>query len=229
MVKRLRTLGKNPALAKSVVVIGLGRFGGALAKELVALGREVLGVDADERRVQEYAPFLSHVVKATSTDEEVLRELGVTDFDAAVVAVGSDLEVSILTASLLMQMGVKQVWAKATTESQGRILTQLGVHHVVYPEAEMGKRIAHQVGGDQLDYVEIDEGFVMAKTQAAGAFGGMTLEQLGLRREYGIIVVATSKGDGEFKAATPQTVINAGDFMIVAGPKDRIEAFCKLG
>ena len=229
MVKRLRTLGNKTDLAKSVVVIGLGRFGGALAKELVTLGREVLGVDTDERRVQEHAPMLSHVVKATSTDEEVLRELGVTDFDAAVVAVGSDLEVSILTASILLQMGVKQVWAKATSESHGRILTQLGVHHVVYPEAEMGKRVAHQVGGDQLDYVEIDEGFVMAKTRAADAFNGMTLDQLGLRREYGIIVVATSKGNSEFAAATPQTLIVGGDFMIVAGPKDRIAAFCKLG
>ncbi|MFM5905309.1 MAG: potassium channel family protein [Micrococcales bacterium] len=229
MVKKLRTLGPKTELAKTVVVIGLGRFGGSLAKELVTLGREVLGVDTDERRVQAFAPILSHVVKATSTDEEVLRELGVTDFDAAVVAVGSDLEVSILTASILLQMGVKQVWAKATSESHGRILKQLGVHHVVYPEAEMGKRVAHQVGGDQLDYVEIDEGFVMAKTRAAEAFNGMTLDQLGLRREYGIIVVATSAGNSEFKASTPQTVLVSGDFMIVAGPKDRIEAFCKLG
>lgn len=229
MVKRLRNLGKKQEVAKSVIVIGLGRFGGSLARELVILGREVLGVDSDERRVQEYAPILSHVVTATSTDEDVLRELGAADFDSAVVAVGSDLEVSILTSSLLLQMGVKQVWAKATSESHGRILTQLGVHHVVYPEAEMGKRVAHQVGGDQLDYVEIDEGFVMAKTNAAPAFDGMTLDQLGLRREYGIIVVATSKGDSEFHAATPQTLINGGDYMIVAGPKDRIEAFCKLG
>lgn len=228
MVKKLRTRGEKSELANTVAVIGLGRFGGALARELVETGREVLGIDSDERRVQDMASVLTHVVQADTTSEEALRELGVADFDSAVVAIGADLEASILTASVLIQIGVPQVWAKATSESHGRILSQLGVHHVVFPDNDMGKRVAHMVGGDQLDYVEIDSGFVMAKTRAVSAFEGKTLEQLGLRREYGIIVVATSHQDAAYNAATPSTTIEKGDFMIVAGPKDRIEEFCSL-
>ena len=227
MAKKLKLKNGRDAAA-TVVVIGLGRFGGALALELVSLGREVLGIDADEARVNEFAHDLTHVVQGDPTNEETLRELGVADFDAAVVAIGSSLEASILSASLLIQAGVKQVWAKASSESHGRILEQIGVHHVVYPDKDMGKRVAHMVGGDQLDYVEIDEGFVMAKTKTAGAFVGRNLEQLGLRREFGIIVVATSAAGAEYKPATPATVLGEGDLLIVAGPKDRIEEFCRI-
>ncbi len=227
MVRRLKTQNGKDAAA-TVVVIGLGRFGGALAQELVSLGREVLGIDSDEARVQEFSNYLTHVVEADPTNEEALRDLGVADFDAAVVAIGTSLETSILSASLLIQIGVKQVWAKASSESHGRILEQIGVHHVVYPDKDMGKRVAHMVGGDQLDYVEIDEGFVMAKTKTASAFVGRSLEQLGLRREHGIIVVATSAPGAEYKPATPATVLGEGDLLIVAGPKDRIEEFCRI-
>ena len=227
MVKRLKVQNGRDS-ASTVVVIGLGRFGGALAQELVSLGREVLGIDTDELRVQEFSNYLTHVVQADPTNEEVLRDLGVADFDAAVVAIGSSLESSILSASLLIQVGVKQVWAKASSESHGRILEQIGVQHVIYPDKDMGKRVAHMVGGDQLDYVEIDEGFVMAKTKTASAFVGRTLEQLGLRREYGIIVVATSKAGAAYVPATPATVLAEGDLLIVAGPKDRIEDFCRI-
>ena len=214
--------------ASTVVIIGLGRFGGALARELEELGREVLGIDSDEVRVQEFASHLTHVVQADPTHEEVLRELGVADFDAAVVAIGSSLESSILSASLLIQVGVKQVWAKASSESHGRILEQIGVHHVIYPDKEMGRRVAHMVGGDQLDYVEIDDGFVMAKTDTAEAFVGKSLEALGLRSEYGIIVVATSAAGAAYLPATPSTVLGQGDLLIVAGPKERIESFCRI-
>jgi trk system potassium uptake protein TrkA len=227
LAKKLKIKNGQDAAA-TVVVIGLGRFGGALARELVSLGREVLGIDADEARVNEFAHDLTHVVQGDPTNEETLRELGVADFDAAVVAIGSSLEASILSASLLIQAGVKQVWAKASSESHGRILEQIGVQHVIYPDKDMGKRVAHMVGGDQLDYVEIDEGFVMAKTKTAGAFVGRTLEQLGLRREYGIIVVATSTPGADYVPATPSTVLGEGDLLIVAGPKDRIEDFCRI-
>lgn len=226
MAKRLKV--KSGDSASTVVVIGLGRFGGALARELVSLDREVLGIDSVEERVQEFSNYLTHVVQADPTNEEALRDLGVADFDAAVVAIGSSLETSILSASLLIQIGVKQVWAKASSEAHGRILEQIGVQHVIYPDKDMGKRVAHMVGGDQLDYVEIDEGFVMAKTKTAAAFVGKSLDQLGLRREYGIIVVATGKAEASYVAATPSTVLNEGDLLIVAGPKDRIEAFCQI-
>ena len=223
-----RKLGLNTSKhANNVVVIGLGRFGGALALELVKLGRDVLGIDSVEARVQEYATYLTHVVEADPTNEEALRDLGVADFDAAVVAISASIETSILTASLLIQLGVKQVWAKAASQAHGRILEQIGVHHVVYPDSDMGKRIAHQVGGDQLDYVEIDEGFVLAKTRASAEFNGKSLEELGFRRQFGVIVIATSHADTSYVAAGPATVINDGDYMIVAGPKGKIDKFCE--
>lgn len=227
MAKRLKLRNSRDA-ASTVVVIGLGRFGGAVARELVSLDREVLGIDSVEERVQEFSSYLTHVVQADPTNEEALRDLGVADFDAAVVAIGSSLETSILSASLLIQLGVKQVWAKASSEAHGRILEQIGVQHVIYPDKDMGKRVAHMVGGDQLDYVEIDEGFVMAKTKTAKAFVGKSLDQLGLRREYGIIVVATASGGTEYVAATPATVLGEGDLLIVAGPKDLIEKFSQI-
>lgn len=121
----------------NVAVIGLGRFGSSLATELVNGGHQVLGIDTDEKIVQALSTTLTHVVSADTTDEETLRELGIQDMDSAVVAIGADLEASILTASLLLQLGVKQVWAKANSTSHGRILEQLGVHHVIFPEKEM--------------------------------------------------------------------------------------------
>ena len=214
--------------AQKIAVIGLGRFGSALALELVEVGKEVLGIDASEDLVQEFAASLTHVVKADSTNRDVLIELGLDDFDRVVVAIGGDIEASILTASLLVELGVKQVWAKATSDAHGRILRQIGVTHVVFPEKDMGKRIAHQVGGDQLDYVEIDEGFVMAKTAAADAFVGKNLTELAIRKRFNVIVVATSHGNVAYEAANPETVINEGDWMIVSGPKAAIEAFCQI-
>ena len=213
---------------KKVAVIGLGRFGAALALELIEVGKEVLGIDTSDAVVQQYAPLLTLVVKADTTNRDVLDELAIADFDRVVVAIGGDIESSILTASLLIEIGVKEVWAKATSDAHGRILRQLGVHHVVFPEKDMGKRIAHQVGGDQLDYVEIDEGFVMAKTAAASSFHGKTLTELALRATYNVIVVATSHGDVKYEAATPATLISEGDWLIVAGPKDAIEDFCQI-
>jgi trk system potassium uptake protein TrkA len=214
--------------ARKIAVIGLGRFGSALALELVETGKEVLGIDTDAELVQDFAASLTHVVKADTTNRDVLLELGLADFDRIVVAIGGDIEASILTASLLVELGVNEVWAKATSDAHGRILRQIGVSHVVFPEKDMGKRIAHQVGGDQLDYVEIDEGFVMAKTAAAQAFVGKSLTELAIRKRFNVIVVATSHGNVTYSAASPETIINEGDWLIVSGPKDSIEAFCQI-
>lgn len=212
----------------SVAVIGMGRFGSALAQELMAQGREVLGIDSDETLVQDHAALLTQTVKADCTSESALMELGITDFDSVVVAIGSDIESNILCASILLGLGVTDLWAKSTSVAHGRILKQLGVHHVVFPESDMGKRIAHQVGGDQLDYVEIDEKFVMARTVASPRFEGKSLRDLQFRAAFGVIVVATGQAGSDYEAATPETIIQAGDHLIIAGPKAEIEEFCRL-
>jgi trk system potassium uptake protein TrkA len=229
LAKRKRDATSQLQEAKSIVVIGLGRFGSALAEELHKAGREVLGVDSDERIVQGMADKLTDVVQADTTDLAALSELGIQDFDSAVVAIGSDLESSILTASLLLELKIPQVWAKATSVAHGRILTQLGVHHVIFPEMDMGKRVAHMVSGESLDYVELDKDYVMVKTVAPEIFNGKTLAQLKFRSEHGVTVVATKKANASYLPSFPETVIETGDLMVVAGRTERVDEFCRMG
>ena len=229
MANRLKLRAGKKHGASTIAVIGLGRFGTALALELVKTGREVLGIDSDERLVQANAEALTHVVQADTTDEATLRELGIQDFDSAVVAIGSDLEASILTASLLLQLGVPEVWAKATSVSHGRILEQLGVQHVIFPEMDMGKRVAHMVSGESLDYIQLDEDFVMAKTEVPESFNGKTLSEMKFRSNHGVTVVATRKEGESYLPSFPETVLNTGDVMIVSGRTSQVEDFCRMG
>ena len=229
MASRLKLRTGKKHGASTIAVIGLGRFGTALALELVKSGREVLGIDSDERLVQSNAEALTHVVQADSTDEATLRELGLVEFDSAVVAIGSDLEASILTASLLLQLGVPEVWAKATSVSHGRILEQLGVHHVIFPEMDMCRRVAHMVSGESLDYIQLDEDFVMAKTEVPEGFNGKTLAEMKLRSNHGVTVVATRKQGESYMPSFPETVLSTGDVMIVAGRTSKVEDFCRMG
>ena len=229
MASRLKLRTGKKHGASTIAVIGLGRFGTALALELVKTGREVLGIDSDERLVQANAEALTHVVQADSTDEASLRELGITEFDSAVVAIGSDLEASILTASLLLQLEVPEVWAKATSISHGRILEQLGVHHVIFPEMDMGKRVAHMVSGESLDYIQLDEDFVMAKTEVPDSFDGKTLADMKFRSNHGVTVVATRKQGASYMPSFPETILSTGDVMIVSGRTSKVEDFCRMG
>lgn len=229
MPNRKKSTAGKKVEARSIVVIGLGRFGTSLALELIKEGREVLGVDADEKIVQNMSERLTDVVQADTTDEAALRELGIQDFDSAVVAIGSDLESSILTASLLLQLGIPQVWAKATSTAHGRILEQLGVHHVIFPEMDMGKRVAHMVSGDSLDYVELDKDYVMVKTEAPEVFHGKSLAELKFRSKHGVTVVATKKANSTYQPSFPETVIEKGDLMVVAGRTEKVDLFCQMG
>jgi len=219
---------KRRILHTNVIVIGMGRFGSSLARELVRTGHEVLGVDTDEKLVQQMAQELTHTVKADCTDEAVLTELGIQEFDAAVVAIGADIEASILTTSLLLRLGVPNVWAKANSKSHGRILEQLGAHHVVFPEYEMGKRVAHMVSGESLDYVPIDNDFVMLKAKVPESFHNKNLAELKIRTNYHVTVVAVTKGDGNYSPAFPETVLESGDQIVVAGQVEPLNKFCQV-
>ena len=214
--------------AANVAVIGLGRFGTSLALELVNGGHQVLGIDSDEKVVQSLAGQLTHVVAADTTDEETLKELGLADLDCAVVAIGADLEASILTTSLLLQLGVKQLWAKANSAAHGKILNQLGAHHVIFPEYEMGRRVAHMVTGESLDYVQIDEDFVMVKVICPQSFDGQTLAELKIRSNYEVTVVAVNHGSGVYEPAFPDTKLKVGDLLVVAGRKQPLDEFVQL-
>lgn len=211
-----------------VVVVGLGRFGKSLALELVEDGAEVLGIDDNFKTVQSLAGRLTHVVQADATDEEALRQLSVHEFDRAVVGMGSDLEASILASSILVNFGVRNIWAKAISYSHARILAQLGVHHVVRPEHDMGKRVAHLVRGRMVDYIEFDDGYAIAKTQPPGSILGLPLAESRVRSKYGITVVGVKRAGQDFTHATPETVVNEGDLIIVSGPEEGVERFSDL-
>jgi trk system potassium uptake protein TrkA len=209
----------------SVVVIGLGRFGQALALELAESGVDVLGIDTDETTVQDLNGQLTQVVRADATREEVLRQLGVADFSHAVVAIGSSMEASILASSWLLRLRVPNVWAKAITAAHGQILTQLGVHHVVNPEHDMGRRVAHLLRGTIADYLDIGGGFAMVTATAPASMVGAPLDKVGFRKKHNLNVVAVRQPDGSWGHATGETVLRRGDTIIVVGPAAVAERF----
>lgn len=212
----------------SVVVIGLGRFGASVARSLVASGHEVLAMDADEETVQALAAELPYVVKADSTDLQALKQLSVTDFSHAVVSIGANLEASVLTVLNLAQMGMKDIWAKANNVQHGRIAERVGAHHVIYPEADMGERVAHLVTGKMMDFIEFDDGFAIAKTPAPKETHGKTLAISEVRRKHGITVVGIKRRHQDFIYAKPDTEVKHGDHLIVAGPTPLIDKFGAL-
>lgn len=211
-----------------VAVIGLGRFGKSLALELMAEGVEVLGIDGDPKVVQSLAGRLTHVVEADSTDEEAMRQVSLHEFDRAVIGIGTDLESSILSASVLLKLGVPNIWGKAVSESHARILSQIGVHHVVRPEHDMGKRVAHLVRGRMLDYIEFDDGYAIVKTRPPRSLHDVSLGESRPRTKHGITVVGVKRSGEDFTHATPDTVVHEGDLIIVSGPQTEVERFCEL-
>jgi trk system potassium uptake protein TrkA len=211
------------------LVIGLGRFGGALAETLVELGHDVLGVDANQRIVQNYADELTHVVQADSTDPEAMAQIGAGDFRTAVVAIGTKIEASILTTSVLADLGVQRIVAKAITAPHGRILERVGAHRVIFPERDMGVRVGHTLTGRTIDYIQLDPGFALVETTAPTEIVGKTLAQAEVRRRYGITVVCIKPAGGSFTYATPDTVVQDGDVLVVAGETRRAEEFGALG
>ncbi len=221
-------MARDSGNSNGVVVIGLGRFGSALALELVEQDIEVLGIDGRDKIVQELAGQLTHVVVADSTDEMALRQLSVHEFHRVVIAIGNDVEASILTASLVLHMGVPTVWAKAMSAAHARILAQLGVHHVVRPEHDMGQRVAHLVGSRMMDYVEFDEDFAMTKTSPPSMIVGKQLRRTPVRTHHGVTVVAVKHRGREFTYATPDTVLQKDDVIIVSGTLRNIERFSEL-
>lgn len=211
-----------------VVVIGLGRFGGAVAQSLVRLGHDVLAIDESAELVQSWASQLTHVVEADSSNADVLRRLGVQDFRHVVVAIGTDIEASVLTVLAVAELGVPDIWAKAVTTNHGRILERTGAHHVVYPEAAMGERVAHLVTGKMIDFIEFDDGFAIVKTRAPQEAVGKTLAESAVRSKYGITVVGVKRPQTDFTYATPETVIELGDLLIVSGPTKLVEKFAAI-
>lgn len=218
-------MARKSASSTGVVVIGLGRFGKSLADELERDGVQVLGIDNDPKRVQDLAGRWTHVVQADSTDLQALEQLGVGEFAKAVIGIGNNLEASVLTAFTLRTLGLRDIWAKAITSAQAEILRNVGVSHVVRPEHEMGRRVAHLVRGRMQDYIELDDGYAIVKASAPRSILGRTLADAGVRERYGVTIVGIKPPGKEFSHATATSVVNEGDLVIVSGERHRVELF----
>ncbi|GMK42763.1 TrkA family potassium uptake protein [Paenibacillus sp. PR3] len=212
---------------KQFVIIGLGRFGSSLGKELVQLGYEVLGIDKNEETVDDMSRVLTHVVAADATDEETLRALGVRNFDCGIVAIGDDIQSSILATIQLKDIGVKSVVAKALSELHGRVLEKLGVDRVIYPERDMGIRVAHQlVSPNLLDYIELSKDYTIAELAVPNCLNGKSLQDINTRARYGCSIVAINKPKGGvIIAPTANEVLAEKDVMVVIGTNKQIEQF----
>ncbi|SCW30681.1 trk system potassium uptake protein TrkA [Paenibacillus tianmuensis] len=207
-------------------VIGLGRFGSSLAKELIKLGYEVLGIDKDEEAVEEMSDELTHVVVADATDEDVIRSLGIRNFDCVVVSIGDDIQASILTAILLKDSGVGMVVAKALSELHGKVLQKIGVDRIIYPERDMGIRVAHQlVSPNLLDYIELSDDYTIVELSVPRSLNGRSLKELDPRARYGCSVVAINKKSGVIIAPTAEDMVEERDVMVVIGTNEQIETF----
>lgn len=233
MVNSFR-LRKNAQSGKSshrldtapVMVIGLGRFGVSLASELTANGVEVLGVDSDAKVVRDQAPRLTEAVIADATDPEALAQLGLEDVEHAVLAVGTHLEASILTASNLIEAGVSDVWAKANSEAHGRILKQLGVHHVVHPERDTGRRVAHLLGGQFREFAEIAPGYSVTSMSAPKGLCDRPLSGA-IWRDKGVQVIAVRGSNGDFCPVEDGMVLAPSDIVIAGGSPEALEALTR--
>ncbi|MDO4769021.1 MAG: TrkA family potassium uptake protein [Brachymonas sp.] len=210
------------------MVIGLGRFGTSVARSLVELGHQVLAVDISAERVQSLADELPHVVQADTSDPDLLKQLSVLDFAHVVVAIGHDMEASVLTTLNLNQLGVRDIWVKAHSEAHGRIVKRLGAHHVIFPERDMGERVAHLVTGKMIDFVEFVDGFAIAKTGTPRELCHQSLERANVRSRFKVTIMGVKRADVPFIVAQPDTVLLPDDILIVAGETPDVEAFAAL-
>lgn len=209
----------------AILVVGLGRFGSAVADTLTQMGHEVLAVDTDGDRVTEHSEIVTHAAVADATSMRVLRQLGVAEMTTALVCIGNDIEASVLATAALVDIGVSNVWAKAITEPHGRILERVGASHVVFPEAEMGSRVAHLVTGSMIEYIALDEDFVLIETRAPAVIVGRPLADTGLRANFKVTVVCVKPEGGVFTYAAFDTVLGPNDLIVVAGHRDDIARF----
>ncbi len=214
----------KPSAGSGVLVIGLGRFGSALATTLEAQGRDVLAIERSPLLVKQYTGRFP-LVEADATNPEALVQVAAKDFPVAVVGVGTSLEASVLITGNLVDLGTPQIWAKATSPEHARILERIGAHHIVAPEADAGVRLAHLVSGRLLDYIEVEDNFTIVKMSPPTETHGFTLGQSQVRTRYGVTVLGVKSPGREFVFATPETRILANDIIIVSGHSDLLERF----
>jgi len=214
---------------KSYIVIGLGRFGSAIARQLCRLGAEVLAIDVHEDLVQQVANEVTHAVVGDARDKEVLRALGVRELDCAIIAIGEDLAASVLTVMNLKELGVPYVVCKAHDETHRRVLEKLGVNRVVIPEQEHAQRLGRSLfSHNVLDYIELSEEYGILEVPAPKSWVGKSLKELNVRAKLGVNIIAVESGKTTNVSPAADYRIQSGDIMVVLGDNLALEAVQKL-
>ena len=214
-------------MKRQVAVLGLGRFGSSVARSLYNLGHDVLAMDNDESRVQKIMGQATYALTGDATDEAVLHELGIPDYDAAVVAIGSAIVPSIMASVLLKTMGVPYVVSRAYNELHGNTLERIGVDKVLHAESEMGVRLAHNLFNPNVqEYLEVATNFGISKIKVPPRFANMSLRELGFsgpRDKYGLAVVAIRRGQDITLNPDADDRLEAGDWLVIAGRDELLE------
>ena len=214
---------------KSYIVIGLGRFGSSIARQLCQLGAEVLAVDTHEENVQRIANDVTHAVVADARDKDVLRALGVREVDCAIVSIGNNLASSVLSVMNLMELGVPYVVAKAHDESHRRVLEKLGVNRVVIPEQEHAQRLGRSLfSHNVLDYIELSQDYGILEVPAPKNWVGKSLKELNVRAKMGVNIIAVRSESKVNVSPSADYRIQEGDLMVVLGDNLALEAVQKL-
>lgn len=216
-------MAKNIDAEGATLVIGLGRLGSAIAVTLDTLGRDVLAVESNADTAQQWSHRF-RVVEADARSPEALYQLGAKDFDVAVVGVGS-LEASVLITANLVDLEVRDIWAKASSREHGTILKRIGAHHVIYPEYDAGQRVAHMLSGRMLDYIEMEDQFTIVKMVPPKDLIGFTVAQSRVRERFGVTIIGVKSPGQPFEYTTPETTIGKGDILIVSGEPALLENF----
>ncbi|PLT34368.1 TrkA family potassium uptake protein [Bacillus sp. V5-8f] len=215
-------------MKKEFAVIGLGRFGGSICRALAEEGMEVLAIDMDEDRVNEFAMIASHAVVGDTTDENVLKSLGIRNFDHVIVAIGDDIQASILTTLMLKELGVNNITVKAQNDYHEKVLRKIGADHVVHPERDMGRRIAYNISSNNvLDYLELSDEHSIVEIVASEKMDGRTIIDMDVRARYGINIVAIKRGNEIIVSPQANDLIKRGDILIVIGADTDINRFEK--
>lgn len=209
---------------KSFAVIGLGRFGTAVAKVLSELGNEVMVIDKDPEVIREVSSIVTYAVEADVMDENVLKDLGLGNMDAVVVSIGSDLEASIMATLLSKELGVSRIVAKAQTELHAKVLKKIGADRIVFPERDMGSRVAHNLTSRNiLDYIEISPEFSILEVEALQNWVGKDLKSLRLRNKYGVNIIAIKRGSHINISPSSDDGVKEGDIVIMIGSTEDVK------
>lgn len=216
-------------IKQQYAVIGLGRFGTSVAQKLFHAGQEVMGIDIIEEKVEDAELIVTHAVMADSTDEDALKSIGIRNFDCVIVAIGNDMQSSILTAMLLIELGVKKVIAKALSKHHGKVLEKIGVDWIIYPERDMGERVAHQLlSPNVLNYIELPKEYNIEEIKLPDSMVKKSLREIDLRSKYNVSALAIVSNGDIIVSPSPDQVINKGDIVVAIGNRNDLAEFANL-